>query len=114
MAGVLLVLQGYVAHISFCPVETLIDAIEFWTNRLAATDPPLEMAQTRIPEIPDQTEFLERWYEFHQGYRMAKLDDGTEQRMSVIGEPLKEVTPGFLPRTLDQLRAGVENDGRTG
>lgn len=30
----------------------------------------------------------------------------------MIGEPLHEVSPGFLPRTLDQLRAGVENDAR--
>lgn len=30
--------------------------------------------------------------------------------MPVIGEPFKEVSPGFLPRTLDQLRAGVENN----
>jgi hypothetical protein len=30
----------------------------------------------------------------------------------VIGEPFGEVSPGFLPRTLDQLRAGVENDAR--
>ena len=28
----------------------------------------------------------------------------------MIGEPFKEVSPGFLPRTLDQLRSGVEND----
>ncbi|KAH7065929.1 hypothetical protein BKA63DRAFT_572071 [Paraphoma chrysanthemicola] len=85
---------------------------EFWTNRLAATEPPLTTSQTRIPVIPDQTEFLERWFEFHQGYRIAKRQDGTEQRMPVMGEPLKEVSPGFLPRTLDQLRAGVENDAR--
>lgn len=32
--------------------------------------------------------------------------------MPVIGEPFREVSPGFLPRTLDQLRAGVENDAR--
>lgn len=86
--------------------------IEFWTNRLAATDPPLETTQTRVPEIPDQTEFIARWFEFHQGYRVAKMPNGTEQRIAVIGEPLKEVSPGFLPRTLAQLRAGVENDAR--
>lgn len=65
-----------------------------------------------MPEIPDQREFLDRWNEFHQGYRVAKLQDGTEQRMPVIGEPFKEVSPGFLPRTLDQLRAGVANDAQ--
>jgi hypothetical protein len=43
---------------------------------------------------------------------MAKLPDGSEQRMPVIGEPFGEVSPGFLPRTLDQLRRGVENDAR--
>ncbi|KAJ4325385.1 hypothetical protein N0V94_000727 [Neodidymelliopsis sp. IMI 364377] len=86
--------------------------MEFWSNRLAATEPPLEISQTRIPEIPDQKEFLDRWFEFHQGYRIATRPDGTEQRIAVIGEPLHEVSPGFLPRTLDQLRAGVENDAR--
>jgi hypothetical protein len=70
------------------------------------------MSQTRVPEIPDQTEFLERWWEFYQGYRVVKLGDGSEQRIAVMGEPLREVSPGFLPRTLDQLRAGVENDAR--
>ncbi|KAF2270093.1 hypothetical protein CC78DRAFT_611758 [Lojkania enalia] len=65
---------------------------EFWSNRLAATYPPLETTQTQIPQIPDQTEFLERW------------------RIAVIGESLKEVSPGFLPRTLDQLRARRPND----
>ncbi|KAF2624695.1 hypothetical protein BU25DRAFT_450450 [Macroventuria anomochaeta] len=85
---------------------------EFWSNRLAATEPPLEISQTCIPEIPDQKEFLDRWFEFHQGYRIARRPDGTEQRIAVIGEPLHEVSPGFLPRTLDQLRAGIENDAR--
>lgn len=83
---------------------------EFWNNRLAATDPPLEAAQTQIPHIPDQTEFIARWFEFHQGYRIAKQPDGTETHIAVIGEPFREVSPGFLPRTLDQLRAGREND----
>ena len=83
---------------------------EFWNNRLAATDPPLEASQTQIPHIPDQAEFLERWFEFHQGYRIVKHPGGTETRIAVIGEPFREVSPGFLPRTLDQLRAGREND----
>ncbi|KAF2126206.1 hypothetical protein P153DRAFT_347241 [Dothidotthia symphoricarpi CBS 119687] len=85
---------------------------EFWTNRLAATDPPLNISQTRVPEIPDQTEFLERWFEFHQGYRLVQRPDGTEQRISVMGEPLKDVSPGFLPRTLAQMREGMRNDAR--
>ncbi|KAL6702492.1 hypothetical protein ACN47E_001617 [Coniothyrium glycines] len=85
---------------------------EFWTNRLAATDPPLEVSQTRIPQVPDQSEFLGRWAEFHQGYRIAKLADGTEHRIAVVGEPFKEVSPGFLPRSLAELRAGVRNDAR--
>ncbi|KAJ4985516.1 hypothetical protein SVAN01_08987 [Stagonosporopsis vannaccii] len=85
---------------------------EFWSNRLAAAEPPLEISQTRIPEIPDQKEFLNKWFEFHQGYRIARHPDGTEQRIAVLGEPLHEVSPGFLPRTLDQLREGVENDAR--
>lgn len=62
--------------------------------------------------IPDQKGFLDRWFEFHQGYRIATRPDGTEQRIAVIGEPLHEVSPGFLPRTLAELRAGIENNAR--
>lgn len=113
MARLLLALQRYICLQTSGGLSALANLLsEFWTNRLAATDPPLEISQTRIPEIPDQTEFLERWFEFHQGYRIARLADGTEQRIAVIGEPFKEVSPGFLPRTLDQLRAGVINDAR--
>lgn len=35
-------------------------------------------------------------------------DDGTEERIAVLGEPFRDVSPGFLPRTLDELRAGQE------
>ncbi|KAF2735988.1 hypothetical protein EJ04DRAFT_403761, partial [Polyplosphaeria fusca] len=83
---------------------------EFWNNRLACTYPSLETSQTKIPQIPDQSEFLQRWFEFHQGYRLARRSDETEQRIAVIGEPFGEVSPGFLPRTLDQLRSGRVND----
>ncbi|OCK89117.1 uncharacterized protein K441DRAFT_585566 [Cenococcum geophilum 1.58] len=83
---------------------------EFWNNRVAATDPPLQPSQARIPEVPDQTQFLERWFEFHQGYRTVRRENGSEDRIAVIGEPLKDVSPGYLPRTLQELRAGQRND----
>lgn len=79
---------------------------EFWENRVQASG--LRPAQTRIPDVPDQSEFVERWNEFHQGYRTVKRDDGNEERVAVLGEDLREVAPGCLPRTLDELRAGRE------
>lgn len=82
----------------------------FWENRVKITD--LEASRTKIPERPEQAEFLERWYEFHRGYRIVKSDsDGGERRIAVLGEPWKEVTPGHLPRTLDELRAGAARSG---
>lgn len=83
---------------------------EFWNNRIQATEPALEPSQTRIPLVPDQTEFLERWFEFHQGHRFARAADGTDHCIAVIGEPFRNVSPGFLPRTLDELRTGRSND----
>ncbi|KAF2086440.1 hypothetical protein K490DRAFT_44215 [Saccharata proteae CBS 121410] len=77
---------------------------EFWNNRVAASG--LSPPQTRIPEEPDQTEFLDRWYDFHRGYRILTTDDGTEILMDVSGEPLHGVAPGCLPRTLEELRTG--------
>lgn len=68
----------------------------------------MRSAQTRIPDNPDQTDFLQRWYEFHRGYRIITREDGTEERLAVLGEPFKDVSPGHLPRTLDELRAGRE------
>ena len=77
---------------------------EFWENRIAATN--LRPSQTRLPQIPDQTEFLEKWYDFHRGYRVIRKDDNSEERIAVLGEPFRDVSPGHLPRTLDELRAG--------
>lgn len=77
---------------------------EFWENRVRASG--LRPAQTRIPEVPDQRGFLDRWYEFHQGYRTVTKEDGSEERVAVLGEDFREVSPGYLPRTLEELRAG--------
>ncbi|KAF2481623.1 hypothetical protein BDY17DRAFT_299355 [Neohortaea acidophila] len=77
---------------------------EFWENRVNVSG--LRPAQTRIPEVPDQREFLERWYEFHRGYRIVSHADGREERVAVLGEDFREVSPGCLPRTLEEMRAG--------
>ncbi|KAF2714750.1 hypothetical protein K504DRAFT_478135 [Pleomassaria siparia CBS 279.74] len=83
---------------------------EFWNNRLSCCDPPLQATDTQIPNDPDQAAFLRRWFEFHQGFRLVVRPDGTEERIAVLGEPLREVSPGYLPRTLDQLRRGISNN----
>lgn len=85
----------------------------FWDNRVAAADPPLRPQDTRIPEAPDLSDFLDRWFEFHQGYRIVTHDDGSQQRIAVVGEPFKDVSPGQLPRTLDELRSN-RDDPRSG
>ena len=78
---------------------------EFWNARVAAANPPIRQSETRIPERPDQTDFLEKWYDWHRGYRIIKHDNGREEHQSMIGERLEDVAPGYLPRTLDELRA---------
>ena len=66
----------------------------------------MEPQQTKIPDRPNQNSFLDKWYEFHRGYRIIPSQDGTESRVAVLGEPWIDVSPGQLPRTLDELRAG--------
>lgn len=83
---------------------------EFWNNRVLATDPPLDASQTQIPHNPDQTAFIQRWFEFHQGYRIVKHAHGAEEKVAVLGEPLRDVSPGLLPRTVQELRDEVAND----
>ena len=79
---------------------------EFWKKRVEISG--LRPGETSIPEVPDQGEFLRRWYEFHQGFRIVRCADGTAERVAVLGEDFKNVSPGYLPRTLEELRAGRE------
>lgn len=79
---------------------------EFWQKRVDVSG--LQPAQTRVPEVPDQTAFLEKWYDFYRGYRTVRGEDGTEERIAVLGEPFRDVDPGELPRTLEELREGRE------
>ena len=41
---------------------------------------------------------------------MIKYENGREERQTLVGENLADVAPGYLPRTLDQLRRGVTSD----
>ncbi|KAH0111982.1 transaldolase, partial [Aureobasidium melanogenum] len=47
-------------------------------------------------------------YQFYNGYRTVTRPDGAEERVAVLGERFRDVSPGRLPRTLDELRAGQE------
>jgi hypothetical protein len=42
----------------------------------------------------------------------VKHAGGVEEKVSVLGEPLRDVSPGLLPRTVQQLRDEVTNDAR--
>ncbi|MCJ1433519.1 hypothetical protein MMC27_002882 [Xylographa pallens] len=84
---------------------------EFWDARVAASG--LDQTDTRIPLVPDQSRFLEKWFDWHRGYRTIKHEDGREERQALLGENLADVAPGYLPRTLDELRAGVTHESST-
>lgn len=72
---------------------------EFWCNRVTATIPPIAAGQTRVPEVPDQTEFVAKWHQYHKGYRIVKSEiTGSECRENMLCEiPWKDVAPGHLP-----------------
>ncbi|KAK1821452.1 hypothetical protein LTR12_004176 [Friedmanniomyces endolithicus] len=78
---------------------------EFWTKRVAVSG--LRAEVTRVPGLPDQGEFLERWEECRRGWRVVVGEGGGEERVEfVLGEEWREVDPGCLPRTLEEVRAG--------
>lgn len=104
MGSLLLALLLQVDVISPSPVPLLTIHIAFWNTRVEQSGIPPR--QTRIPDSPNQDAFTKRWLEFHQGYRIIQTPDGSEERIAVSGEPLKDVDPGVMPRTLDELRAG--------
>ncbi|KAF2100743.1 hypothetical protein NA57DRAFT_74341 [Rhizodiscina lignyota] len=74
----------------------------FWDNRIA--DAAIEISRTRIPDHPNQEEWLEHWYEWHRGYKVVHRADGQEERIRLQGEALKDAEPGTLPRSLNELR----------
>ncbi|MCJ1307629.1 hypothetical protein MMC25_001276 [Agyrium rufum] len=85
-------------------------SLEFWNARISASG--MAFVDTRIPLLPDQTEFLEKWFEWHQGYAVVKREDGSEEHVPLVGESLREVDVGFLPRTAFEIQeAAVQRSG---
>jgi len=83
----------------------IISIVEFWNVRIAASRIP--QSESRIPHTPNIARFLERWFDWQKGYRIIKHEDGREEHRALLGERLADCEPGYLPRTLDELRAGV-------
>ncbi|KAL8852717.1 MAG: hypothetical protein Q9221_002477 [Calogaya cf. arnoldii] len=80
--------------------------VEFWNARIEVSG--ISQSSTRIPAVPDQTNFIQEWFDWHRGYSIFTNPDGTEERRSLIGESLSEVEIGYLPRTTEEIQAGVE------
>ncbi|KAL9020162.1 MAG: hypothetical protein Q9185_002619 [Variospora sp. 1 TL-2023] len=78
----------------------------FWDTRIAVSGTP--QSTTRIPDHPDQSDFIRQWFDWHRGYTIIDRQDGTQERKELIGDTLSEVDIGRLPRTLEQLQAPVQ------
>ncbi len=81
---------------------------DFWTARITASDLS-RSSDARIPSIPDQTAFIEKWFEWHRGYTYVTDEHGDQELRGLIGERLDQVPPGYLPRTIDELNADRSN-----
>lgn len=82
-----------------------LHCIVFWDHRIAASS--LRQSDTRIPDIPDQTGFLNKWFDWHRGYTVMENDDGIQERWELRGELLSDVAPGQLPRAQDSLGSDI-------
>lgn len=81
----------------------------FWDARIAASC--LRPSDTRLPDIPDQTRFLSKWYDWHRGYTLTEDVDGTQYPRMLRGEHPSDVGPGHLPRSLDHQESfALEED----
>lgn len=74
---------------------------EFWAHRVEASG--LEPQHSKVPDEPSQGAFLDRWFDYHRGYKViCTRDDGTEEReIAACQRPWRDVAPGYLP-TFDQ------------
>ncbi|KAL8706164.1 MAG: hypothetical protein Q9201_000742 [Fulgogasparrea decipioides] len=82
----------------YCP-----NCQRFWDTRIEVSGLP--QSSTRIPHVPDQSDFIRAWHDWHRGYTILTNPDGSEQHIELKGEPLSHVAIGRLPQTQEQLRA---------
>ena len=68
----------------------------FWDTRVAFAN--LRPEDSRIPDIPAIAAFVNTWHDWHRGYRIIRSADGVEEREILLGQPLREVEIGQLPR----------------
>lgn len=87
-------------------IWTKLQTVDFWDARIEVSGIP--QSSTRIPTVPDQTTFTQQWFDWHRGYSIITNPDGTEDRQVLIGESLSQVEIGHLPRTTEEIQAGVE------
>ena len=73
-----------------------LHGIVFWDTRIAASH--LTHSQTRLPDVPDQTRFLNQWYDWHPSYTMAENEDGLQHSRNVRSESISDIAPGQLLR----------------
>ncbi|KAL8978276.1 MAG: hypothetical protein Q9205_006104, partial [Flavoplaca limonia] len=92
-----------------CPVDLLC----LWRHKPPGFIVQIEasgirQSSTRIPTLPDQTNFIKHWFDWHRGYSIFTNPDGTEERQVLLGESLSDLDIGYLPRTTEEIRAGIE------
>ena len=93
--------RKYIDGVGFVPIGNRQDNYcwpckIFWDERVACSGARQE--DTRIPDLPGIALFLNTWHDWQRGYRIIRLDDGSEERQELRGQPLEAVEIGNLPR----------------
>ena len=98
-AGIFVTLYTLLLHI-FISLYVYIRTV-FWDTRIAASS--FRPTDTRLPDVPDQSRFIESWFDWYRGFKIITKEDGTVQQHPLHRESLGEVPPGHLPQTMDNL-----------
>lgn len=57
----------------------------------------MQQEDARIPHVPDQSQFINTWHDWHRGYRIIANEGGREERQELRGQNLRHVDIGHLP-----------------